>query len=193
VRSLSTTLATTLVILSTSALSAQTELRPAPSGRATSEVVLTKPVPMGSQEESGPEFRLRLDHGQPHLRGRTLHTDALVPYGTPWRTGANAATTLTTEVDLELAGVMLPAGRYVLFTLPEQDGWTLLVQRDIGQESSYDAANDLARIPLRMRTLSAPLESLSMWLIPSTAPESARGELRMAWGYTELSADWLVK
>jgi hypothetical protein len=96
-------------------------------------------------------------------------------------------------VDLELAGVMLPAGRYVLFTLPERDGWTLLVQRDIGQESSYDAANDLARIPLRMRTLSAPLESLSMWLIPSTAPESARGELRMAWGYTELSADWLVK
>jgi hypothetical protein len=147
---------------------------------------------MGSDEASGPEFRITIDHGQPHLRGRSLHTDSLVPYDVPWRTGANAATTLTTEIELELAGERLPAGRYVLFTLPERDRWTLLVQRDVGQESGYDAANDLARIPLRRRTLSAPLESLSIWLVPSTAPGAARGELRLAWGHTELSADWMV-
>lgn len=184
--------AATALLLVSPQLQAQTDLRPAPSGRATSAVVLSRPAPMGSEEASGPEFRITIDHGQPHLRGRSLHTDSLVPYDVPWRTGANAATTLTTEVELELAGERLPAGRYVLFTLPERDRWTLLVQRDVGQESGYDAANDLARIPLRRRTLSAPLESLSIWLVPSTAPGAARGELRLAWGHTELSADWMV-
>jgi hypothetical protein len=175
------------------ALHAQGDLRPAPSGRATTAVVLSPPAPMGGGAETGAEYRITIDHGQPHLRGRTLHTDSLVPYGTPWRTGANAATTLSTEVALDLGGSSLPPGRYVLFTLPGQDEWTLLVQRDVGQESSYDAGNDLARIPLRHRALEAPLESLTFWLIPSTAPGEARGELRFAWGRQELSTDWRVE
>ncbi|MBS1241326.1 MAG: hypothetical protein H6R40_753 [Gemmatimonadetes bacterium] len=169
---------------------AQAGLRPAPSGRATSEVVLSVPAPEG---QTGPEFRIRLDYGQPHLRGRAINTDSLVPYDEPWRTGANAATTLATEVDLDLAGVTLPKGTYVLFTLPSRTGWKLLIQRDVGQGGAYKEANDVARADLRVRQLPAPVESLTMWLIPSTAPGAARGELRMAWGTTELSADWMAR
>ena len=169
---------------------AQAGLRPAPSGRATSEVVLSVPAPEG---QTGPEFRIRLDYGQPHLRGRAINTDSLVPYDEPWRTGANAATTLATEVDLDLAGVTLPKGTYVLFTLPSRTGWKLLIQRDVGQGGAYKEANDVARADLRVRQLPAPVESLTMWLIPSTAPGAARGELRIAWGTTELSADWMAR
>lgn len=173
-------------------LSAQAGLRPAPSSRATSEVTLQYPEgqgPAGAQPVS-----IRLDYGQPHLRGRTLHTDSLVPYDQPWRTGANAATTLKTDVDLVIGGVAVPKGTYVLYTLPRRTGWELILQKSTAESPmNYDPARDFARVALQRRELAAPIESLSMWLIPSREPGPARGELRLAWGTVELSTDWAVR
>ncbi len=182
-----------LTLFLAGALQAQTAVRPSPSGRGSSEVTLMRPAPAGQNAEPTPVGKIRLDYGQPHLRGRTLNTDSLVPYDKPWRTGANAATTLSSDVDLELGGVTLPKGTYVLFTLPARSGWTLLIQKDAKQGGEYKAENDIAKVSLRTRQLAAPIESLTMWLIPSTAPGAARGELRLAWGTTELSTDWVVK
>jgi hypothetical protein len=180
-----------LALLAAGTLPAQSNLRPAPSGRGTSEVALR---PANAQPgDNAPPLVIRLDYGQPHLRGRTLHTDSLVPYGKPWRTGANDPTTLKTDVDLVLGGVTLPKGTYVLMTLPGRDAWKLIVQKS-GLTGEYNQANDVARIDLRQQTRSAPLESLTMWLVPSNAPAGpGRGELRLAWGTTMLSADWSIK
>lgn len=172
-------------------LPAQPELRPAPSGRAMSEVTLSYPreqAPEGAQP-----ITIRLDYGQPHLRGRRLHTDSLVPYDQPWRTGANNPTTLTTGVELVVGGATLPAGTYVLYTLPSRTAWKLIVQKSAGQTAEYDAQHDVARVDLRHQALATPVESLTMWLIPSTAPGKARGELRLAWGNNMLSTDWSLK
>ena len=186
-----------LTSLGAATLSAQapaaSALRPAPSTRATSEVSLSIPRKEGDETPAPPPVTIRLDYGQPHLRGRSLHTDSLVPYDTPWRTGANNPTTLTTGVDLTLGGAALPAGTYVLYTLPSRAGWKLIVQKSAGQSGDYDPAHDVARIDLRRQALAAPVESLTMWLIPSTAPGQARGELRLAWGASSLSTDWVVK
>ena len=182
-----------LSTFSVTTVSAQAGLRPALSGRGTSEVTLARPTAPGQAESTEPAMKIRIDYGQPHLRGRTLHTDSLVPYDKPWRTGANGPTTLTTDVDLDLAGASLAKGTYVLFTLPSRAGWKLIIQKNAGQEGPYDAAHDVARVDLRVRQLTSPIESLSMWLIPSAAPGGARGELRLAWGTTELSSDWTVK
>lgn len=175
-------------------LLAQAQLRAAPSGRATSEVTLAFPREQGAEAPQGAQpITIKLDYGQPHLRGRALHTDSLVPYDKPWRTGANNPTTLTTGVDLVVGGAAIPSGTYVLYTLPSKAGWKLIVQRSAGQTGDYDPAHDVARVDLRRQTLAAPLESLTMWLIPSTAPGAARGELRLAWGTNLLSTDWAVK
>jgi hypothetical protein len=166
-------------------VAAQDAPRLAPSTRGTTAV--------SEMAADGATPRMiRLDWGQPHLRGRALHTDSLVPYGEVWRTGANATTMLHTDFEMMLGTAHLGAGSYALFTLPSADGWQLLIQKDIGQTiADYTADNDLARIPLGMRTLAAPIESLTMWLIP--APDAAQGELRMAWGMTELSVEWMVQ
>jgi len=177
-------------------LPAQALMRPAPSGRATSEVTLSYPrdsAPPGAQPA-----KIRLDYGQPHLRGRVLHTDSLVPYDKPWRTGANGATTLTTDVELVVGGQAVPKGTYVLWTLPARAGWKLAIQTlpppaTAQAEMTYDPARDVARVDLRRETLPSPIESLTMWLIPSRATGVARGELRMAWGTTVLSTDWAVR
>ena len=186
------------LMASAGALRAQAVLRPAPSSHAISEVLLSYPRPAGAPapapgDPAAKPLVIRLDYGQPHLRGRTLHTDSLVPYGTPWRTGANDATTLTTEVDLVLGSATLAKGKYVLFTLPGKTDWKLIVQKDAGQGATYSESNDVVRIDLRHSTLTTPVESLTMWLIPSTAPGPAKGELRFAWGTDALSTTWSIK
>lgn len=194
-RILSTAIAAAFAATLTSTLAAQVPLQVAPSGRGTTQVTLT-PVDSAARANSEPSV-IRIDYGQPHLRGRMLHTDSLVPYDQPWRTGANAATTLTTDVDLVIGGTTLPKGTYILETFPGTSGWKLLIQRNVepppGPPPPYDPKNDLARIDLRQSNLSQPLESLTFWLIPARGQGKPRGELRLAWGNVSLSTDWSVK
>src|ERR1022692_806785 len=44
-----------------------------------------------------------IQYSRPSMRGRKIF-GGLVPYGQVWRTGANAATSLKTEVDLVIDG-----------------------------------------------------------------------------------------
>lgn len=193
------TLSVFLSVTAAGALSAQSNLRPAPSGRGTSVVTLSvprdpnapAPPPAASTE---PPITIKLDYGQPHLRGRTLHADTLlVPYDRPWRTGANDPTTLTTGVDLVIGGATVPAGAYVIYTIPTRGDWKLILQKSAGQTAEYNQTLDVARVDLKRRNLAEPVESLTMWLIPSTAPGKGQGELRLAWGNTAVSTIWSVK
>ena len=179
-------------------LSAQSGARrAAPSTRAITEVSLTL-VDTAAQRAAGKPALIRLDYGQPHLRGRKINTDSLVPIGTVWRLGANAATLFTTDVDLTLGGKDVAKGRYVAQVLPARTGWTLILQAETTGAASvsvtpYDAKKDAARIELRQNTIGTPLESLSMWLVPSTAPGAQRGELRIGWDTVMLTTEWVVR
>ena len=181
-----------LAVATAVSLSAQppASLTPAPSGRATTVVTLNPPRGTSNAQPA----RIRIDYGQPHLRGRTLHTDNLVPFDSVWRTGANEATEFETEVDLTLGGAAVPKGKYTLYSLPTSRGWTLIINRNTGQwGTDYDAKHDLVRIPLRLRQLRDPVESLSIALVPSGSAAPAKGQLRIVWGTVDLSTDWAVK
>jgi hypothetical protein len=182
-----------LVTLSASTLSAQAVQRPQPSGLAITQVTLAYPA--GQAPADSKNSVIRLEYGQPHLRGRTMFTPDLVPYDKAWRTGANGLTTLTTDVNLTIGTATVPPGTYALFTLPSQSGWKLIFQKSVGQSATeYSETNDVTRVDLRVEQLSSPIESLTMWLIPATdTTGSARGELRIAWGTTGLSVPWTAK
>jgi Protein of unknown function (DUF2911) len=102
-------------------------------------------------------------YGRPSMRGRRI-IGQVVPYGQVWRTGANEATHLRTDRDLLIGGTRVPAGAYTLWSIPAADGWTLIVNRQTGQWGTvYDAAQDLARIPVRAEAAAgAPVEQLTM-------------------------------
>ncbi|HEU4880020.1 MAG TPA: DUF2911 domain-containing protein [Gemmatimonadaceae bacterium] len=184
-----------LAAIPAASLHAQIALQVAPSGRGTTEVTIT-PVDSAARAAVKPSM-IRVDYGQPHLRGRKILTDSLIPYDKVWRTGANAATTLTTDVDLVLGGVNLPKGKYILSTLPSRSGWKLLVQREPTQppvpDAPYDVSREVARIDLKQTALAAPIESFTMWLIPSREPGAPRGQLVMAWSNVSLATDWSVR
>ena len=197
-RRYSARLALVLPVAISTAVAAQASrpMHVAPSGHAITEVTLTF-VDSAARAAAQPA-KIRIDYGQPHLRGRSLLTDSLVPYDKVWRTGANGATTLTTDVDLVIGGASVPKGTYVMQTLPTRSGWKLFIEKNVGQSPmmaamSYNPVNDIARIDLRTTTLPAPLESLTMWLIPSRQTGAPHGELRLAWDTIELATDWSVK
>lgn len=178
-------------------LSAQGAMRVSASGRATTELTLTL-VDSVARAAAKPSL-VRIDYGQPHLRGRALGTDSLVPFDKPWRLGANGATMLTTDVDLVLGTATIPKGSWVLQALPSRAGWKLLVQRvDAAQTAmsaamTYDPTKDFAKVDLQQSVLATPLESLSIWLIPSRGAGAPHGELRLAWGTMALTTTWSVK
>jgi hypothetical protein len=119
------------------------------------------------------------------VRGRAIW-GALVPYGQVWRTGANEATHIETDREIVLGGgnagadsVVVPPGRYTLYTIPEATGGTLIVNRQTGQGgTTYDAARDLGRVRLTMRPLSPSQELFNIALDP--------GLLRLQWSDREL-------
>ncbi|MBT8255409.1 MAG: DUF2911 domain-containing protein [Bacteroidia bacterium] len=69
-----------------------------------------------------------LFYSSPGKKGRAIFGE-LVPYGEVWRTGANEATTFTTNKDLLIDGKTLEAGTYTLWTIPREDSWSVIFNR----------------------------------------------------------------
>ncbi|QRO01971.1 DUF2911 domain-containing protein [Archangium violaceum] len=107
----------------------------------------------------------------------------LVPYGEVWRLGANAATELTTTGDLELAGQKLPAGTYALFTIPQADKWTLIVNKDVGQWGAYkyNKDNDVLRVDVPVKKSADTYEALTI------AFDDKGTTLNFSWENTQVS------
>jgi hypothetical protein len=194
------------VAVSLAAQDGQPTRPPAPAAAASSiasvEVRLSGRVIAGrwfptAAPLAGPAV-IRIEYGQPHARGRAVMGATLVPMDSVWRFGANLATHLTTDVDLDIGGTTVPRGTYTLFALPSATGWKLIVNRQTGQwGTDYDARSDLGRVDLQQRTRAESLESFTVWLIPNVSPqgqppEPASGVLRFAWERLELSVPWRV-
>ena len=108
--------------------------------------------------------KITIDYSAPSKRGRAIMGE-LVPYGKVWRTGANAATTLTTEADLMIGSLHVPAGKYTLYTIPGQKEWTLIVSKQTGQwGSNYDDKQDLGRTKLTVAPLKDTAETFVIGL-----------------------------
>ncbi|TPN84696.1 DUF2911 domain-containing protein [Aquimarina algicola] len=64
-------------------------------------------------------------YNRPYKKGREIF-GKLVPYNKVWRTGANEATTFTTNKDLLIDGTKLKAGTYTLWTIPNPNSWKVI-------------------------------------------------------------------
>jgi hypothetical protein len=132
-----------------------------------------------------------IDYGRPRVRGRKLLGD-VIPFGYVWRTGANAATQLTTSAAITLAGITVPAGSYTLWTVPRTDGSVeLIVNKQTGQwGTSYDSRQNLAAAPLQTETLTSPVEQFTISIV---GIDDRRGALTMEWGPHKWTAPIVVE
>ncbi len=131
-----------------------------------------------------------IKYSRPSMRGRKIY-GGLVPFGKIWRTGANAATSLTTDANLDIGGTAVPAGSYTLYTLPGENSWQLIVNKQTGQwGTKYDQSQDLARIPMKVGQLPAGLEIFTISLDKTGARTAA---LKLDWENTTASVNIMEK
>jgi hypothetical protein len=131
----------------------------------------------------------RVDFGSPKKRGRDLFGN-IVPWGERWRTGANRATHFYTSEDLMFGDLEVPAGEYTLFTIPEQDGGTLIINKQTGQNGrSYDESRDLGRVPMEIATTDEMVEAFTI----SVEETEEGGVLNLAWGNIVFKTDFTVQ
>ena len=129
---------------------------------------------------------LSVDYGRPLARGRVLLGN-IMPFDEVWRTGANAATQLTTSAPITLGGMHVAAGTYTLWTVPRKDGHAdLIVNRQSGQwGTEYDAKQDLGKASLSVASTTTPVEKFTISIAPSGAN---KGTLVLEWGAFRWSA-----
>jgi len=132
---------------------------------------------------------IQVAYSRPLKRGRVIFGN-IVPWNQVWRTGANAATQLTTDKDLVFGGTVVPAGKYTLWTLPTPTGAKLIINSETGQwGTDYHAEKDFARVDLTSNRLSTPVEQFVIGL----APQGSGGVLRLAWDDREYLIPFTVK
>ncbi|MBV9507180.1 MAG: DUF2911 domain-containing protein [Acidobacteriia bacterium] len=128
--------------------------------------------------------KITIGYGAPSMRGRKV-MGGLVPYGEVWCAGANDATSLDTEADLDINGMKLPKGSYTLWTLPNSNEWQLIVNKQTGQwHTEYDQSRDFGRVKMNVRMLPTKVERLKIDLSSSGGN---KGTLTLAWEATEVS------
>ncbi len=135
--------------------------------------------------------KVTITYGRPYLKGRKAVGGELVPYGQVWRTGADEATILTTETDLMIGTLAVPAGSYSLFTLPSATGWKLIVNKTDKQWGAfkYDEKQDLGRVDMKVGKTPALVEQFTIAL-----PKAGNGGLlTLEWENTSVSVSLKAK
>lgn len=123
----------------------------------------------------------RIIYSRPHLGGRELF-HYLLKYGEPWRLGANESTELDLFRDVTIMGKRIVASRYVLYCIPQESTWTIILNSNIDSWGLQpDSTKDIARFEVGVSQINRHLDYLTM-LFEKTDTGAA---LIMAWGNLE--------
>lgn len=143
-----------------------------------------RPSPPATADVTLKGKKITVDYSRPSLKGRKVGQE-LAPYGKVWRTGANEATTLTAETDLNIGGTKVPAGKYTIYSLPSDGTWKLIINKQTGQwGTEYHEEQDLARIDMKKSPLSQPVEQFT---ISFDKKNESTAELNFDWENTRVS------
>ena len=105
---------------------------------------------------------VKVIYSRPQLKGRAL--DKLAPQGKVWRTGANEAAEITFYSDVLFGGKEVTAGTYSLFTIPNENNWTVILstQKNIWGSYFYNQEEDVVRISAEVSSAKDSIESFSI-------------------------------
>ena len=131
---------------------------------------------------------ITIEYGRPFLKGRA--DDAVMPPGTPWRTGADEATVLTTDKPLKFGSVTLAPGTHTINTQPGAK-WEIIFGK-LGKPGQwgvpYNASLETSRAPMTVQKTAKPVEQLTIYIDDTPAG----GTLRIEWGTVSARAPFTV-
>lgn len=129
---------------------------------------------------------VKVCYSQPRKLGRPI-MGRLVPYGEPWRLGANEATALFVPFPATVAGVDVEPGWYSLYAVPGLDEWRVVINgeaRRWGIPIDGDVrARDLGSGTVPVESIAGPVEMLTIRLERISARAA---EMRIEWDRTRV-------
>jgi len=140
----------------------------------------TPKSPPMTMSESFDGVDVTIDYNAPSTRGRELW-GSLVPYGKVWRTGANGATKITLSADAEVEGQALEAGTYSVFTIPNEESWTIIFNGEAEQWGAYDyeESKDVLRVDVNPVMADEDMEMMTFMKADDSTIHLAWGNLKL--------------
>ena len=167
-----------------------------PTGFALACILSFAAAPAFSQRYTSPPAsasatiagkQIRVDYYAPSMHGRKIMGE-LVPFGQVWCPGANVATGLTTQADLQIGNLKLPRVAWSIWAIPGE--WTLIINKQSGQHHlDYNPAEDFGLTKMTVKTLATPVETFR---IEVTSNGGNKGTLALIWETTEASIPFTV-
>lgn len=123
----------------------------------------------------------RIIYSRPKKNNRVIFGQ-LVPFKKIWRTGANEATEITFYEDVNFNGENIENGTYSLYTIPEKDKWTIIINKQVNTWGaySYDESLDVLRTSVPTKGTAASVEDFSI----TFKPTEDGSDLLMGWDDT---------
>jgi len=136
--------------------------------------------PQATVEGKVGSANVKIVYCQPSARGRKI-MGGLVPYGEVWRTGANDATTIEFDKAVKIEGKDVAAGKYSLFTIPGENEWTIIINKDAKQWGAfkYKQESDVLRVMVKPAKTPAMVETFNISL--------GKDEVLMKWENTAVA------
>lgn len=106
---------------------------------------------------------VEVDYSRPNKNNREIF-GGLVPFGKTWRTGANKPTRVKFSAEVKLGDKQVPAGEYLIYTIPNANEWTIIVSKDLNAQSvaDYKQEADAARVTAKPTALATPVETFTI-------------------------------
>lgn len=151
------TVAVALLLSSTASYAqerANNEIRQSPNASVTQTIGTTK---------------VSINYGRPAVQERQIF-GSLVPFEEVWRTGANEATTISFSDNVRIEGQPLKEGTYGLFTIPGEEGWTVIFNNVATQWGAFDYTSEEDALRVKVEPEKAvPMEQMMFYFEDVTA------------------------
>lgn len=123
--------------------------------------------------------KITISYHSPAVRKRVIW-GGLVPYDDVWVTGAHSATSITINKPFIIEGKKVAAGKYALFTIPGENQWTVIINKNWQQHltDDYSAKDDLVRIKIKPLIQDTVTERLQYYIKDAG---KNRGKIAVAW------------
>lgn len=133
------------------------------SAASAQELKLPSLSPTQTLSQDFSTSKIEITYSRPSARGRKVFGE-LVPFGQPWRTGANAATKITFGEDVEIAGTAIKAGTYSLASIPGMGEWEIVINKNTGSWPGklFDAKDDVLRTKVRTQVAPSLTETFTI-------------------------------
>ncbi len=144
-----------------------------------SQIQMPAPSPTATVQQKVGLTDISVVYSRPGVKGRTVFGD-MIPYGKVWRTGANASTKITFSDNVKLGGKDVPAGEYALYSIPNQNEWTIIIHKNtkLWGAGGYDAKDDLVRFTAKAEAMPMSVESM---VIDFGNFKNTSGEMYIIW------------